>query len=112
MRTAAFRFVTCALMSAFAPVEALAQTFLEQNGEVVIEVEAEPATGSWQVLTNIPGYTGTSFYRWDGAQLSQGGTGLLTYQIQIQNPGNYQFMFRSRITIGTDDKEHNDTFVS
>lgn len=99
-------------LAAFAYTEASAQTYLEQNGQVVIEVEAQPATSSWQVSQAIAGYTGTSYYVWTGSNQSQGGNGLLTYQVQIQSAGNYQFLWRSRITAGSDSTEGNDTFVS
>ena len=86
--------------------------FLEQDGQVVVEVERAPATGSWEVSQSIAGYKGSSYYRWDGANQSQGGNGLLTYEVRIQHAGNYQIMLRGRITVGSDNKEHNDTFVS
>ena len=85
---------------------------MEEDGQVVVEVESAPATGSWDVSQSIPGYTGQSYYRWSGANQSQGGNGLLTYEIRIREAGNYQFMYRNRITTGNDGTEHNDTFVS
>ncbi len=97
---------------AFVATDSSAQVYLESDGQVVVEVEATAATGNWLVSQTIPGYTGTSYYKWNGATTTQGGNSLLTYQIQIQNPGNYQILWRSRIEEATDRTEANDTFVS
>ncbi len=109
---AARAYVTASLLAVPLATETFAQPFVEEAGQVVIEVEAEPAMGSWDESQAIEGYTGTSYYRWGGSNQSQGGNGLLTYEVVIQDPGNYQFMFRSRITEGENSTEGNDTFVA
>jgi hypothetical protein len=100
------------LFAIFLASEARSQPYLEQNGQVVIEVEVVPPAGDWDESQAIDGYTGDSYFVWDGPNQSQGGNGLLTYQVQIQNAGNYQFLWRSRITAGTDNTLANDTFLS
>jgi hypothetical protein len=100
------------LFAVFLAAEARSQPYLEQNGQVVIEVEVVPPAGSWDESQAIAGYTGDSYYVWDGPNQSQGGNGLLTYEIRIQSAGNYQILWRSRITEGDDSTEGNDTWVS
>ncbi|MBI2443189.1 MAG: DNRLRE domain-containing protein [Candidatus Levybacteria bacterium] len=70
--------------------------YQEQNGLVVFEVESEPANG-WTVGTALSGFTGSSYYTWNGADLfTTPGTGVLTYRIKITNPGKYNFRIHNR----------------
>jgi len=84
---------------------------IEKDGLVVGEVEMVPTTGDWVLKTDLDGFSGDSYYEWNGAQLRNGGTGILEFPITITNPGNYQLMIRNRICRGDKATEHNDSFV-
>ncbi|MCB0323945.1 MAG: choice-of-anchor D domain-containing protein, partial [Bdellovibrionales bacterium] len=86
--------------------------FQETGGIVVWEVESKPAATGWTSKTTIPGYTGTSYYEWTGADsFGSGGNGTITYEFQVQTPGNYELRWRSRIAVGDSSTEHNDSWV-
>lgn len=75
---------------------ARAQTFQESGGLVVVEIESAAPAGSWASETSIGGYTGTSYYRWAGGnQYGSGGSGILSYSINITTPGNYNLRIRN-----------------
>ena len=49
---------------------------------------------------------------WTGSQnLANPGTGLTTFKIKINNPGVYQFIWRSAVTIGNNGTDHNDSWL-
>ena len=86
-------------------------TFEEQNGIVVIQAENVNTVGSWQ-KENGSGATGNGFIVWRGGESFQTpGIGTLTYKIKINSTGTYRFKWRSRIGIGSNNTEHNDTWV-
>lgn len=66
-------------------------TLAEQNGMLVIDAEASAPVGGWQFENSAPGYIGSGYYTYRGAESlgSPGGTAL-TYPIFINNPGLYQ----------------------
>lgn len=75
---------------------ARAQTYQESGGIVVLEVESAPLAGSWVKETSVSGYTGSGYYRWNGAdQFGSPGTGVLSYSINIVNPGDYNLRIRN-----------------
>jgi hypothetical protein len=83
----------------------------EVGGLLVMEVESAPLAGAWVEETGIAGYTGESYYRWNGGNLfGSPGNGILTYQIEIQTEGNYRFRIRNRHDHAQSDKE-NDVWV-
>lgn len=98
--------------------------FIEQNGLVVIEAEsADSLPGNWETVSTYsttfspnvdnPGSaTGGDFIVWQGSQfLSTPGNGLMTFPVQINNPGVYQFKWRSQVGNGTSSTDHNDTWL-
>ncbi|MEL6193825.1 MAG: DUF5060 domain-containing protein [Bacteroidota bacterium] len=86
--------------------------YKEEGGLVVFEPESIPVAGDWDLQTSIDGYSGAGYIRWGGSnQFNNPGQGLMEYTIQIQTPGTYRFNWRSRITIGNDSREHNDTWL-
>ncbi|MEL7432373.1 MAG: malectin domain-containing carbohydrate-binding protein [Chloroflexota bacterium] len=100
--------------------------FIEENGLVVIEMESGELNANWQTAStystttspnvNDPsGATGGDFIIWQGGQSlggsSAGNNGLITYQVQINNPGTYQFKWRNQVGLGTNTTEHNDTWL-
>ena len=82
--------------------------FIEKNGIVVIEVEAVPlpSTG-WVRKTQ----SGTTFYEATANSFNSPGSGVINYDIQINNPGIYRFVGRNKINFGSNATEHNDIWV-
>jgi hypothetical protein len=64
---------------------------------VVIEVESVPPAGDWKEYTAPVGFTGKSFYRWDGPDhFSSPGFGILKYEFEVQKATNYKFRIHNR----------------
>jgi hypothetical protein len=64
---------------------------------VVVEVESSPPATNWTVDTSLSGFTGSSYYRWDGPDLfSSPGSGIMTYDFEITVAGNYLFYLHNR----------------
>ncbi len=78
----------------------------EQNGLVVIEIESQPVVADWTQRTEISGYTGSGYYEWRHGNTTTSalaaGTGILTYSVQINNPGRYRLQIRSAAPQRTD----------
>jgi len=97
--------------------------FIEEGGLVVIEMEsADNLPGSWVLgpdenptspnINNPGGATGGQFIVWEGGQFfGNQNNGQITYQVQINNPGTYQFKWRNQVGNGTNTTEHNDTWL-
>jgi hypothetical protein len=95
-----------------APAANAQPTFCEENGLVVMEFESAPLTGDWVKETIVPQYTGSGYYRWDGPdQFFNPGQGILTFNIEITNPGNYKMSWRN-FHYGPDAGEENDAWIS
>jgi len=98
--------------------------WIEQNGIVVIEMEnGDNLPGNWETINtysttfspnvnNPTAATNGDFIIWQAGQnLGNPGNGLITYPIQITNPGTYQFKWRNQVGNGTNTTEHNDTWL-
>ena len=82
-----------------------------QNDIVVVEMESVPAVGGWQAQTSIAGYTGSSYYNWQGPDLfTSPGSGILSWDFYVPNGGTYQFRQRNYHT-HPDPSEENDNWV-
>jgi len=87
--------------------------FQEQNGLVIIEMEsATGSLGDWKKETGISGYTGSGYLVYTGNnQYNNPGQSKISFQVQIQKTGLYRFQWRSRITLGNSNSEHNDSWL-
>lgn len=86
--------------------------FVEQSGLVVVEAESAAVSGDWLVKTSESGFTGSGYIQWDGDNhFSTPGVDILTYRVRIETPGIYRVIWRGRISIGTDNTEHNDAWI-
>ena len=89
--------------------------FTESNGRLVVEIESEAAGGDWSAESSIFGFSGDSYRVWRGqnnfkeSEAVRGNA--VTYHFTITTPGNYEFRWRSRNTIGLDPTEHNDGWI-
>ena len=87
-------------------------TFEDDDGLVVMEMESFPITGGWSPQTSIEGFRGPGYVVWQGANsFKQPGQGLIARDVKITTTGTYVFKWRSRITIGNDNTEHNDNWL-
>lgn len=84
----------------------------EQDGLLVFECEiAQNLPTTWEVVTDIPGYTGTGFLRYVGQEyINNPGNQGFTYKINISNPGRYRFQMRSR-QYGPESNYNNDYWI-
>lgn len=86
--------------------------FNEADGLVLVEFEDAVFSGDWEKRTSESGYSGEGYMVWTGPQyLNSPGTGRTTYKIKINNPGTYQFIWRSAVTTGNSGTDHNDTWL-
>jgi hypothetical protein len=83
--------------------------YLEENGQVVMEVESAPPNG-WSSKTSIPGYSGTEYYEQTQDSFSTPGKQTLSYSFVVSTSGQFQLQLRSRITGGSY-TDRNDSFV-
>ncbi|WP_394747423.1 T9SS type A sorting domain-containing protein [Spongiimicrobium salis] len=85
--------------------------FEEQNGIVVIEMESGNLASGWERETGRSGFTGDSFIAWRGQDnFNTPGRGVIEYSVRINTPGVYRMQWRSRIGIGSNSTEHNDSW--
>ena len=107
--------ISCALtVFALSITPTQAATFVVQNGIVIMEAESTAATGDWGTETALSGFSGSGYHIWNGSDsfnVSTAGRGTLTYRFRIEEAGNYELIWRSRIGIGTNPTEHNDSWV-
>ncbi|NJC25892.1 malectin domain-containing carbohydrate-binding protein [Neolewinella antarctica] len=98
--------------------------FIESGGIVVIEMESiETLPGDWKNaatysttsspnINNPAGATGSDFITWQGPQyFGAPGNGVLTYPVEITEPGVYRFQWRNQVGNGTNTTEHNDSWL-
>ncbi len=86
--------------------------FEEQNGLIVIESSSAPKFSSWQQDSSIAGFIGEDYLRYQGSNLyNDPGHSRLVYKVQINKTGTYRLQWRSRITAGTSNTDHNDSWL-
>ncbi len=70
----------------------------EHDGLLVLECESETnRPANWKFVTDVPGYTGTGFLRYEGPEyINNPGNQMFVYKINITNPGRYRFQQRAR----------------
>lgn len=102
--------IACALVVC----PASADTYVETGGILIMEAESSQAQDGWSFEDGIGGYAGSGYLLWNGADsfaLNTAGRGTITYRFRIQRAGNYELLWRSRITRGDNRTEHNDSWV-
>jgi hypothetical protein len=86
--------------------------YTEVDGLAVVEIESEDPAGGWKLETEVVGYTGGGYFRWDGPDsFGNPGNGTVSYQITITNPGTYRFQWHNKIMHGTNATESNDSWL-
>jgi hypothetical protein len=87
--------------------------YLESGGLVIMEAETEAsASSNWYFRSDVSGYTLDGYYEWKFGDPSLGvvggGSGVITYEVDITTTGRYRFVIRSAAPDNTD---HNDVWV-
>ena len=78
---------------------------------IVVEVETEDPASGWIEVTDNPGYTGDSFFRWDGPnQFNNPGNGTIRYEFEVHEAGTWQLRLRNRHN-HPDSTEENDCWT-
>lgn len=86
--------------------------FIEVDGLVVIEGEEMAYSEGWEFHSEAEGYTGSGYISWEGGnQYSAPNGGLITAGIQIKEPGIFRFRWHSKVGLGSDTTESNDTWL-
>ncbi|CAA6679344.1 MULTISPECIES: PKD domain-containing protein [unclassified Lentimonas] len=93
------RFISCAAI--LFGGAALAQTYEDIDGLVVIEIEHTPsALGKWLFESDLGGYTGTGYLRFNGNSPPSGpADSPLEYTFQINQPGLYYLHWHAAKTV-------------
>jgi hypothetical protein len=83
--------------------------FLPEKDLIVMEAESVPIASPWKFESNVTGYKGKGFLRFDG-NAPEGGppVGELNYFFHIDTPGQYKLVMRMRSMGGS---EQNDCYV-
>ncbi|MGB5355695.1 MAG: hypothetical protein WBN11_03285 [Eudoraea sp.] len=88
------------------------QLILERDGLIVFEFENDSFKDQWAIENSLSDASGDGYVLWTGDQfLGSPGTGLVRYNLQIDNPGTYQFIWHSAVAIGNSGTDHNDTWL-
>ena len=86
--------------------------FAESSGLISVEFENNSFDGDWELRNDANDVSGQGYMVWTGSQqLNQPGEGMVTYLIQINNPGTYQFLWKSSFRQGDNGTEHNDSWL-
>ncbi len=96
--------------------------FVETNGILVMEAESIGAfPDDWKnaSTSTAPDIdlsegnpTGDDYLSWEGQEFpATPGVSVLVYRFQINNTGVYRFRWRSQVGLGTETRDHNDTWV-
>jgi hypothetical protein len=71
--------------------------FQPSGNLVVIEIESAPPVGNWNEYTALTGFTGDSYYRWDGPDLfGSPGSDVLRYEFEVLETANYKMRIHNR----------------
>lgn len=85
--------------------------FIEEDGLIVVEMESLDLPQGWTLKNDDADALG-SYIEWtDNNRLRAPGNGLISIKVAINDPGTYQFLWRSSIREGVDTTESNDSFL-
>lgn len=84
----------------------------ESNGVVRVDIDKGNPSTNWTTGSTLSGFDGAGYIIWTGADnFNQPGQGVITFSVKINTVGTYQFVWRSRIGMGTKNTEHNDSWL-
>lgn len=83
----------------------------EVDGLAVVEFENLDYPTGWEFVSDSSA-SGTGYIQWTPYQAFQTPeTGMITIELEINNPGTYRLMWRNSIRHGTSPSDHNDTWL-
>ena len=87
--------------------------YVEKDGLVRVDiVNLSSENNGWNTSKELSGFVGSDYLIWTGSDnFNSPGIGKMNFSIQISNPGTYQFVWNSRIGTGTNNTEHNDSWL-
>ncbi|MEM1408962.1 MAG: hypothetical protein AAGG59_19415 [Bacteroidota bacterium] len=86
--------------------------FEEDSSFVLVEFEDAEFENEWSLISDLSNSTGRGFMLWEGDNFfGNPGNGLATYQIKINTPGTYRFIWRSAVKEGDNGTEANDSWL-
>lgn len=89
------------------------ELFNEKDGIVRVDIKNPSNTANgWTTENTLVGFEGSGYLVWTGNDnFNTPGMGAIKFSIKINDPGTYQFVWSSRITQGSNNTEHNDTWL-
>jgi len=82
------------------------------DGLLVFEGESLPINERWEVRSREGGFNGSGYIEWTGESHNNDPTnGVMEIMLRVPEAGRYQLTWRTRIGMGTNTTEHNDTWV-
>lgn len=87
--------------------------YIEKEGVVRVDLENPSSiSNGWSTANLLSGYEGSGYLVWTaGDNFNTPGIGTIKFSIKINNPGTYQFVWRSRIAEGTSNTDFNDSWL-
>lgn len=92
--------------------ESTTPLYQETSSILLVEFESATFEGDWVLVNDLSNATGAGFMQWEGDDsFGRPSDGLASFQIQINNPGTYRFIWRSAVKEGDNPTEGNDTWL-
>lgn len=86
--------------------------YIEENNLVVIEAENLNFPAGWSRETATSGFSGDSYLEWQGGnRFSTPGSGVISTEIRIDDPGTYRFQWRNKVGEGSRTTDFNDSWL-
>ncbi|MGB6150819.1 MAG: hypothetical protein WBG48_02405 [Pricia sp.] len=86
--------------------------FREKDGLLNIEFEDASFSGEWKLKSDGNAFSGEGYMVWEGDQhLGKPGNGKTSFSLRIEDPGTYQFLWKSAVKTGDSGSDHNDTWL-
>ena len=84
----------------------------EADSIILADMEWAGVPEGWKLMKDNPDASGEGYLRWEGDnQYQNPGNGLITFSINITNPGTYRFTWSSAVTEGSEPTESNDSWL-
>ena len=99
-------FVNFTFQGAFAQ-----DTFVEVESLLVVDIESAPIKTEWRKSNATVSGKTITYYASKVTEYSNPGKGLLSYKIQINNPGTYRFQWHCKVGEGTSTTDANDSWL-
>ena len=86
--------------------------FIEDSSLVIVEMESASLTNGWKAGNDVVEGVTIQYLEWIGDDyFSLPGNQLLEYQVLINHPGVYRFIWNNKVGKGQSKTEHNDSWL-